>query len=127
MDDVWRYLLSVQSMRVAETEPFLGRCNELRDDLGEHLVAAYLVRDLIRLSLLIGRRYIPYSKCWARLFRNWRFITVSTFNPVTYKLFANYWIVTNRMNHRTCQYVCVWHKLAFVAKRYHKPRQTWRS
>lgn len=61
-DDVWRYLLSVQWMRVAETEPFLGRCNELRDELGEHLVAAYLVRDLIRLSLLIARRYIPYNK-----------------------------------------------------------------
>jgi hypothetical protein len=61
-DDVWRYLLSVQWMRIAETDPFLGRCYELRDDLGEHLVAAHIVRDLIRLSLLIKRRYIPYSK-----------------------------------------------------------------
>lgn len=61
-DDVWRYLLSVQWMRVAETDPILGRCHELHDGLGEHLAAAHIVGDLIRLSLLIGRRYIPYSK-----------------------------------------------------------------
>lgn len=60
--DVWRYLLSVQWMRISENDPFFGRCHELQDALGEHLIAAHLVRDLIRLSLLIGRRYIPYSK-----------------------------------------------------------------
>ncbi len=61
-DDVWRYLLSVQWMRVSENDPFLGRCHELGDGIGERLVAARLVRDLVRLSFLIDRQYMPYSK-----------------------------------------------------------------
>lgn len=61
-DDVWRYLLSVQWRRLAEEDPFWGRCHELHDTLGEHLVAAHLVRDLVRLAFLIERRYSPYSK-----------------------------------------------------------------
>ena len=51
-DDVWSYLLSGQWMRVSENDPFLGRCHELHDALREYLIAAHLVRDLIRLSLL---------------------------------------------------------------------------
>lgn len=61
-DDAWRYLLSVQWMRMAEEDPFIGRCHELRDAIGERLVAAHLVRDLVRLCFLIERRFIPYSK-----------------------------------------------------------------
>src|SRR5205823_4621608 len=32
------------------------------DDLGSRVIAARLVRDLIRLSFLLERRYAPYSK-----------------------------------------------------------------
>ncbi|WP_017590177.1 DUF4037 domain-containing protein [Nocardiopsis ganjiahuensis] len=60
--DVWRYVLACQWLRIAQEEPFVGRCAEAGDDLGQRVVAARLVRDLMRLCLLLARRYPPYSK-----------------------------------------------------------------
>jgi hypothetical protein len=61
-DDIWRYVLACQWQRVGQEEPFVGRCGEVGDELGSAVVAARLVRDLMRLSLLIDRVYPPYSK-----------------------------------------------------------------
>jgi hypothetical protein len=60
--DVWRYVLACQWQRIGQEEPFAGRCAETGDELGSAVVAARLVRDLMRLSLLIDRTYAPYSK-----------------------------------------------------------------
>ncbi len=61
-DDVWRYVLACQWDRISEEEPFVGRCGEVGDETGAAVVAARLVRDLMRLRLLMRRRYPPYSK-----------------------------------------------------------------
>jgi Domain of unknown function (DUF4037) len=61
-DQVWRYLLACQWQRVARSEVFPGRCAEVGDDLGAGLAAGRLVRDLMRLCLLLTRRYAPYDK-----------------------------------------------------------------
>ncbi|GIF53944.1 DUF4037 domain-containing protein [Asanoa iriomotensis] len=61
-DDVWRHVLAAQWTRIDQEEPFVGRCGELGDDLGGRVVAARLARDLMRLFLLLERRYPPYSK-----------------------------------------------------------------
>ena len=61
-DDVWRYVLACQWRRVDQEEPFPGRCAEAGDDLGSRTVTARLARDLMRLCLLMHRRYPPYSK-----------------------------------------------------------------
>ncbi|HEX6873303.1 MAG TPA: DUF4037 domain-containing protein, partial [Micromonosporaceae bacterium] len=61
-DDVWRYLLACQWRRIAQEEAFPGRCAETGDDLGSRVVTARLVRDLMRLAMLIERYYPPYSK-----------------------------------------------------------------
>jgi hypothetical protein len=61
-DDVWRYVLACQWHRIAQEEAFPGRCAETGDDLGSRVVTARLVRDLMRLALLMARRYPPYSK-----------------------------------------------------------------
>jgi hypothetical protein len=60
--DVWLYLLACQWQRVSQEEPFPGRCAEAGDALGAAVVAARLARDLMRLCLLMRRRYPPYSK-----------------------------------------------------------------
>ncbi|MHB8383426.1 MAG: DUF4037 domain-containing protein [Candidatus Binataceae bacterium] len=60
--DVWLYLLASQWMRIAQEEPFVGRCAEAGDELGSRLVAGRIVRDLMRLCFLVERRYAPYSK-----------------------------------------------------------------
>ncbi|HEY7225553.1 MAG TPA: DUF4037 domain-containing protein [Micromonosporaceae bacterium] len=61
-DDVWRYLLACQWLRLGEEEPFVGRSAEAGDDLGSRLLAARLARDVMRLCLLLARRYPPYGK-----------------------------------------------------------------
>jgi hypothetical protein len=60
--DVWRYALAGLWSRIAEEEPFVGRAGEVGDELGSTVVAARLVRDLMRICLLLHRRYPPYAK-----------------------------------------------------------------
>lgn len=60
--EIWLYMMASQWMRIAQEEPFAGRCAEAGDELGSRLIAARMVRDLMRLCFLIERRYAPYSK-----------------------------------------------------------------
>jgi hypothetical protein len=71
-DDVWRYLLACQWRRIAQEEAFPGRCAEAGDELGSRVVTARLVRDLMRLAMLIERRYPPYSKWLGTAFAHLR-------------------------------------------------------
>jgi hypothetical protein len=66
--DVWLYLLAAQWQRINQDEPFIGRTGDVGDDLGSRLVAARLVRDLMRLCFLIERMYIPYIKWFGTAF-----------------------------------------------------------
>jgi hypothetical protein len=60
--DLWLYLLANQWTRIGQEEAFMGRCGQVGDDLGSRLVAARLVRDLMRLCFLMERQYAPYIK-----------------------------------------------------------------
>jgi hypothetical protein len=66
--DVWLYLLAAQWARISQQEPFVGRTGEVDDDLGSALIAADLVRDVMRLGFLIERTYAPYSKWFGSTF-----------------------------------------------------------
>ncbi len=61
-DDVWRYALAATWLRIGQEEPFVGRAGARGDDLGSRVVAARLARDMMRLAMLVERRYPPYSK-----------------------------------------------------------------
>lgn len=60
--DVWLYLLACGWARIGQEEPFVGRTGDVGDDLGSRIIAARLVRDLMRLCFLMERQYAPYSK-----------------------------------------------------------------
>jgi hypothetical protein len=60
--DVWLYLLACAWRRVDQEEPFGGRCGDVGDELGSRIIAARLVRDLMRLCFLMERVYAPYPK-----------------------------------------------------------------
>jgi hypothetical protein len=60
--DIWLYVMACQWQRISQEAPFPGRCAEVGDDLGSIVVTARLARDLMRLALLLQRRYPPYSK-----------------------------------------------------------------
>ena len=61
-DQLHRWLLAAQWRRIAEEEAFVARAAEVGDETGSAVVAGRLVRDLMRLALLLGRRYAPYGK-----------------------------------------------------------------
>jgi hypothetical protein len=67
-DDTWRYLMASQWGHIDQLEPFIGRCAEVGDDIGSHLVAMYLVRGVMRLAFLMERRYWPYPKWFGTAF-----------------------------------------------------------
>lgn len=67
-DDVWRYVVACQWHRIAQEEAFPGRCAEVGDELGSVVVTSRLVRDLMRLCLLLHRVYPPYSKWFGSAF-----------------------------------------------------------
>lgn len=60
--DVWLYLLSAQWQRIGQEEPFVGRTGIAGDETGSAVIASRLVRDLMRLCLLMERQYAPYPK-----------------------------------------------------------------
>jgi hypothetical protein len=66
--DIWLYLLAAQWTRISQQEPFVGRTGEVGDERGSALIAADLVRDVMRLGFLMERRYAPYSKWFGSAF-----------------------------------------------------------
>lgn len=60
--DIWLYLLAAQWLRIDQEAPFMGRCGEVGDELGSRVIAARLVRDVMRLGYLMERQHQPYTK-----------------------------------------------------------------
>lgn len=67
-DDVFFYKLAGQWRRIAEEQAFVGRTGQVGDDLGSRVIAARLVRDIMRLGFLLERTYAPYPKWFGSAF-----------------------------------------------------------
>ena len=70
--DVWLYLLAAQWSKIAQEEAFVGRAGEAGDELGSSVVAARLVREIMKLAFLMERQYAPYSKWMGTAFSRLR-------------------------------------------------------
>ena len=70
--DIWLYLLSAQWRRIEQEEPFMGRCGDVGDELGSQVIAARLVRDVMKLCFLMERRYATYMKWFGTAFARLR-------------------------------------------------------
>lgn len=60
--DVWLYLLASGWTRIGQEEHLMGRAGNAGDEIGSALIAARLVRDLMRLCYLMEKQYAPYAK-----------------------------------------------------------------
>jgi hypothetical protein len=60
--DVWLYLLAAQWTRISQEEAFVGRAGDIGDELGSQVVAARIVREIMKLAFLLEKQYAPYSK-----------------------------------------------------------------
>ncbi len=66
--DIWLYLLAAQWSLIAEEEAFIGRTGDVGDELGSRIIAARLVRALMKLCFLMERQYAPYGKWFGTAF-----------------------------------------------------------
>jgi hypothetical protein len=60
--DVWLYMLAAQWTKISQEEAFVGRAGDIGDELGSNVVAARLVREIMKLAFLMEKQYAPYSK-----------------------------------------------------------------
>ena len=60
--DVWLYLLAAQWTKISQEEAFVGRTGFVGDELYSQVVAARLVREIMKLAFLMEKKYAPYSK-----------------------------------------------------------------
>ncbi|MBN1874355.1 MAG: DUF4037 domain-containing protein [Anaerolineae bacterium] len=60
--DIWLYLMASDWRKIAQEEPFMGRCGDVGDEIGSSLIAARLIQYIMHLCFLQERQYAPYSK-----------------------------------------------------------------
>jgi len=70
--DVWLYLLAAGWQRIGQDEHLMPRAGQAGDELGSAVIGARLVRDVMRLGLLMERRYAPYAKWLGTAFKRLR-------------------------------------------------------
>jgi hypothetical protein len=61
-DDIWRYLMMCQWVRIANELSYQARSGEREDELGSRIIAARMVEEIVKMSFLMERVYMPYSK-----------------------------------------------------------------
>jgi len=66
--DVWLYKLAAQWARIAEERAYVGRAGDVGDELGSRVIATRMVGNIMRLAMLIERRYAPYPKWFGTAF-----------------------------------------------------------
>lgn len=66
--DVWLYVLAAGWARIGQEEHLMGRAGYVGDELGSALMGSRLVRDVMRLALLMERQYAPYPKWFGTAF-----------------------------------------------------------
>lgn len=66
--DVWLYLLASEWQKIGQEEPFVGRCGDVRDELGSKIIATRLVHSVMTLCFLMEKEYVPYSKWFGTAF-----------------------------------------------------------
>lgn len=66
--DIWLYLLAAGWNRISQDEHLMGRAGSVGDEIGAGIIAARLVRDLMRLCFLMEKQYAPYPKWFGRGF-----------------------------------------------------------
>jgi hypothetical protein len=61
-DDVWRYVVATDWIRLGEDLPLLGRTGQRGDELGRRVLAGRVVNTAIHLAFRLSRAWAPYPK-----------------------------------------------------------------
>jgi Domain of unknown function (DUF4037) len=95
-EPLWLYVMAAQWQRLSDVDAFVGRTGVVGNDTGSRVIAAAIVRDLMRLAFLQEKRYAPYEKWLGSAFA--RLQSASRLGPVLGRVLGAYdW--TQRENH----------------------------
>jgi hypothetical protein len=81
--EVWLYVLAAGWGRLAQEEHLMGRAGQAGDEPGSQIIAARLVRDVMRLAMLMERHYPPYAKWFGTAFA--RTHAADSLNPALWR------------------------------------------
>jgi len=113
--DVWLYMLAAQWTRSSQEEAFVGRTGHVGDELGSQIVAARLVREMIKLAFLMERRYAPYSKWLGSAFQ--RLTIAKTLSPLLRQVWlAKTWKTRDRAIAKAYSVVAQQHNALKITK-----------
>ena len=84
--DVWLYLLAAGWARIEQEEHLMGRAGSVGDELGSAIIAARLVRDLMRLCFLMEKVYAPYPKWFGTAFSKLK--SATELEPILHRVLA---------------------------------------
>ncbi len=70
--DVWLAMMAAEWMKISQEEHFIGRTGEVGDEAGSKIIAARLVKSIMRLCFLMEKEYAPYSKWFGTAFSRLR-------------------------------------------------------
>jgi hypothetical protein len=106
--DVWLYLLASGWNRIGQEEHLMGRAGSVGDEIGSAIIAARLVRDLMRLCFTMEKRYAPYAKWFGKAFSQLK--CADELSPVFKKvLAAETWQEREKYLARAYEYVAETH------------------
>jgi hypothetical protein len=67
-DDVWRYILACDWIRLGQELPLMSRAAEVGDEAGSRIIAARLTQITMHLAFMLERRWPPYAKWFGTSF-----------------------------------------------------------
>ena len=67
-DEVWRFAIAADWVRLGQELPFVGRTAQRGDAAGSRMLAARLARTAMHLGFLLERRWPPYAKWLGAVF-----------------------------------------------------------
>ncbi|MBY8999370.1 MAG: DUF4037 domain-containing protein [Candidatus Heimdallarchaeota archaeon] len=68
-DNVWKYKILSEWEHITQEMAFAGRTGGIGDELGSKIESSRLVRYIMRLALLLNKKYIPYPKWFGTTFK----------------------------------------------------------
>jgi hypothetical protein len=67
-DDIWRYILACDWIRLAQELPLMSRAADVGDEAGSRIIAARLTQITMHLAFMLERRWPPYAKWFGTSF-----------------------------------------------------------
>lgn len=106
--DVWLYLLASQWSKISEEEAFVGRNGDVGSELGSAIVAARLIRELMKLCFLMEQKYFSYSKWFSAGFNELQ--CAKKLTPLFQKVFlSTHWKEREKYLSQAYSYVAKMH------------------